>query len=107
MAKDLWHASETDIEMSRLPEGIWASLETDREMYRLPEGIWARFEQHMRTDTSYVLFPILCQCDEDIDVSDSVLPEHPHRKLSGRFALVMRTTSSRFTNIYVPPPQST
>lgn len=66
-------------------------------MYRLPEGIWARSEQHMRTDTSHVPFPILCQWDEDIDLCDSVLPEHPHRKLSGRFALAMRTTSSRFT----------
>ena len=97
MAKDLWHASETDREMYRLPGGIWARLETDREIYRLPEGILARFEQPVRPDTSHVLFPLLCQCDEDIDMFDSVLPEHPHRKLRGRFALAMRTTSSRFT----------
>ena len=68
-----------------------------REIYYPLEGIWARLEQYIRNTTSHVLFPILCQCDEDLDVFDLVLSGYPRRKLSGRFALAMRTTCSDFT----------
>ena len=44
--------------------------------------MWNNLKQHMETLISHVLFPILCQSDEDIELFDSDPPEYLHRKLN-------------------------
>ncbi len=47
-----------------------------------PKSMWNNLKQHMETLISHVLFPILCQSDEDIELFDSDPPEYLHRKLN-------------------------
>ena len=47
-----------------------------------PKSMWNNLKQHMDTLISHVLFPILCQSDEDIELFDSDPPEYLHRKLN-------------------------
>ena len=44
--------------------------------------MWNNLKQHMETLISHVLFPILCQSDEDVELFDSDPPEYLHRKLN-------------------------
>ncbi|MCJ1346516.1 hypothetical protein MMC31_004733 [Peltigera leucophlebia] len=47
-----------------------------------PKSMWNLLKPHMDTLISHVLFPILCQSDEDIELFDSDPPEYLHRKLN-------------------------
>ena len=47
-----------------------------------PKAMWNHLKPHMDTLISHVLFPILCQTDEDIELFDSDPPEYLHRKLN-------------------------
>ena len=47
-----------------------------------PKSMWNNLKPHIDTLISHVLFPILCQSDEDIDLFDSDPPEYLHRKLN-------------------------
>ena len=47
-----------------------------------PKLMWNHLKPHMDTLISHVLFPILCQSDEDIELFDSDPPEYLHRKLN-------------------------
>lgn len=47
-----------------------------------PKAMWNHLKPHMDTLISHVLFPILCQTDEDIEMFDSDPPEYLHRKLN-------------------------
>ena len=47
-----------------------------------PKSMWNRLKPHMDTIISHVLFPILCQSDEDIELFDTDPPEYLHRKLN-------------------------
>ena len=47
-----------------------------------PKSMWKLLRPHLETLNSHVLFPILCQSDEDIDLFDSDPPEYLHRKLN-------------------------
>lgn len=47
-----------------------------------PKSMWNHLKPHMDTLISHVLFPILCQTDEDIELFDSDPPEYLHRKLN-------------------------
>lgn len=46
-----------------------------------PKSMWNHLKPHMETLISHVLFPILCQTDDDIELFDSDPPEYLHRKL--------------------------
>ena len=47
-----------------------------------PKSMWKLLRPHLETLNSHVLFPILCQSDEDIELFDSDPPEYLHRKLN-------------------------
>ena len=47
-----------------------------------PKSMWNNLKPHIDTLISHVLFPILCQSDEDIELFDSDPPEYLHRKLN-------------------------
>ena len=47
-----------------------------------PKSTWKLLKPHLETLNSHVLFPILCQSDEDIEQFDSDPPEYLHRKLN-------------------------
>ena len=47
-----------------------------------PKSMWNHLKPHMDSLISHVLFPILCQSDEDIELFDSDPPEYLHRKLN-------------------------
>ena len=47
-----------------------------------PKAMWEHLKPHIDTLISHVLFPILCQSDEDIELFDSDPPEYLHRKLN-------------------------
>ena len=47
-----------------------------------PKAMWSNLKPHIDTLISHVLFPILCQSDEDIELFDSDPPEYLHRKLN-------------------------
>lgn len=47
-----------------------------------PKSMWNHLKPHMDNLISLVLFPILCQSDEDIEMFDSDPPEYLHRKLN-------------------------
>lgn len=47
-----------------------------------PKSMWNHLKPHMDTIISHVLFPILCQSDEDIELFESDPPEYLHRKLN-------------------------
>ena len=47
-----------------------------------PKSMWTHLKPHMETLISHVLFPTLCQTDEDIELFDSDPPEYLHRKLN-------------------------
>ncbi len=47
-----------------------------------PKSMWNRLKPHMDSLISHVIFPILCQSDEDIELFDSDPPEYLHRKLN-------------------------
>lgn len=47
-----------------------------------PKSMWNHLKPHMDTLISHVLFPILCQSDEDIELFDSDPSEYLHRKLN-------------------------
>ena len=47
-----------------------------------PKSMWNHLKPHMDSLVSHVLFPILCQSDEDIELFASDPPEYLHRKLN-------------------------
>ena len=47
-----------------------------------PKSMWNHLKPHMDSLISHVLFPILCQSDEDVELFDSDPPEYLHRKLN-------------------------
>lgn len=47
-----------------------------------PKSMWDHLKPHIDTLISHVLFPVLCQSDEDIELFDSDPPEYLHRKLN-------------------------
>lgn len=47
-----------------------------------PKSMWNRLKPHIDSLISHVLFPILCQSDEDIELFDADPPEYLHRKLN-------------------------
>ena len=47
-----------------------------------PKAMWSHLKPHMDTLISHVLFPILCQSDEDIELFDSDPSEYLHRKMN-------------------------
>ena len=47
-----------------------------------PKSMWDRLNPHIDSLISHVLFPILCQSDEDIELFESDPPEYLHRKLN-------------------------
>lgn len=47
-----------------------------------PKSMWAHLRPHMETLVSHLLFPILCQSNEDIDLFESDPQEYLHRKLN-------------------------
>ena len=47
-----------------------------------PKSIWDHLKPHMETLISHVIFPILCQSDEDIELFETDPPEYLHRKLN-------------------------
>ena len=47
-----------------------------------PKSMWNHLKPHMETLISHVLFPTLCQTDEDIELFDSDPSEYLHRKLN-------------------------
>lgn len=47
-----------------------------------PKSMWNHLKPHMDSLISHVLFPILCQSDEDIELFDSDPSEYLHRKLN-------------------------
>ena len=47
-----------------------------------PKSMWNHLKPHMDTLISHVLFPILCQSDEEIELFDSDPPEYLHKKLN-------------------------
>lgn len=44
--------------------------------------MWSHLKPHMDTLISHVLFPILCQSDEDVELFDSDPSEYLHRKMN-------------------------
>lgn len=47
-----------------------------------PKSMWNNLKPHTETLISHVLFPILCQSDEDIELFDADPAEYLHRKLN-------------------------
>ena len=47
-----------------------------------PKTMWNNLKPHIDTLISHVLFPILCQSDEDVELFDSDPSEYLHRKLN-------------------------
>ena len=47
-----------------------------------PKAMWKHLKPHMDTLISHVLFPILCQTDEDIELFDTDPSEYLHRKMN-------------------------
>lgn len=47
-----------------------------------PKSMWNHLKPHMDTLISHVLFPILCQTEDDIELFDSDPQEYLHRKLN-------------------------
>lgn len=47
-----------------------------------PKAMWNHLKPHMDTLISHVLFPILCQSDEDIELFDTDPSEYLHRKMN-------------------------
>lgn len=47
-----------------------------------PKAMWSHLKPHMDTLISHVLFPILCQSDEDIELFDTDPSEYLHRKMN-------------------------
>ena len=47
-----------------------------------PKSMWNHLKPHMDTLISHVLFPILCQTDDDIEMFDTDPSEYLHRKLN-------------------------
>ena len=47
-----------------------------------PKLMWAHLKPHMETLLSHVIFPILCQSDEDLELFDTDPQEYVHRKLN-------------------------
>ncbi|KAL9042584.1 MAG: hypothetical protein Q9214_003732 [Letrouitia sp. 1 TL-2023] len=47
-----------------------------------PKSMWNHLKPHMDSLISHVLFPVLCQSDEDLELFDSDPSEYLHRKLN-------------------------
>lgn len=47
-----------------------------------PKSMWNHLKPHMDNLISHVLFPILCQSEDDIELFDADPPEYLHRKLN-------------------------
>ena len=47
-----------------------------------PKSMWAHLKPHMETLLQHVLFPILCQSDEDLELFETDPQEYVHRKLN-------------------------
>lgn len=47
-----------------------------------PKSMWSHLKPHMDNLISHVLFPILCQSDEDLELFENDPPEYLHRKLN-------------------------
>lgn len=47
-----------------------------------PKSMWNHLKPHIDSLISHVLFPTLCQSDDDIELFDSDPPEYLHRKLN-------------------------
>ena len=47
-----------------------------------PKSMWTHLKPHMETLVSHLLFPVLCQSDEDIELFQDDPSEYLHRKLN-------------------------
>ncbi|KAI9820323.1 MAG: hypothetical protein M1827_005945 [Pycnora praestabilis] len=47
-----------------------------------PKSMWNHLKPHMENLVSHLLFPVLCQSDEDIELFETDPPEYLHRKLN-------------------------
>ena len=47
-----------------------------------PKSMWEHLKPHMDNLISHLVFPILCQSDEDIELFETDPPEYLHRKLN-------------------------
>lgn len=47
-----------------------------------PKQMWNHLSPHMETLISHLLFPVLCQSDEDIELFETDPQEYLHRKLN-------------------------
>jgi importin-7 len=47
-----------------------------------PKATWTHLKPHMETLTSHLLFPVLCQSDEDLELFSEEPAEYLHRKLN-------------------------
>ena len=47
-----------------------------------PKSMWTHLKPHMETLVSHLLFPVLCQSDEDIELFQEDPSEYLHRKLN-------------------------
>ena len=47
-----------------------------------PKTMWAHLKPHMENLIAHLLFPILCQSDEDLELFETDPPEYLHRKLN-------------------------
>ncbi|KAI9700716.1 MAG: hypothetical protein M1836_002085 [Candelina mexicana] len=47
-----------------------------------PKSMWAHLKPHMENLVSHLLFPVLCQSDDDIELFTDDPPEYLHRKLN-------------------------
>ena len=47
-----------------------------------PKSMWDHLKPHMDTLTSHLVFPVLCQSEEDIELFETDPPEYLHRKLN-------------------------
>lgn len=47
-----------------------------------PKSMWEHLKPHIQTLISHLIFPVLCQSDDDIDLFETNPPEYLHRKLN-------------------------
>ncbi|GAM87999.1 hypothetical protein ANO11243_060280 [Dothideomycetidae sp. 11243] len=47
-----------------------------------PKSMWDHLKPHMKILIEHLLFPVLCQSDEDIELFETDPPEYLHRKLN-------------------------
>ncbi|KZF22704.1 ARM repeat-containing protein [Xylona heveae TC161] len=47
-----------------------------------PKAMWSHLKPHLETLIAHLVFPVLCQSDEDIELFETDPPEYLHRKLN-------------------------